>query len=126
MDEALNRKKEEKLRRELDDLEQEARLLREREDIKKREQEERDRLEKKENDGKERERIYLEGQQKQKEALEDEKAKSKKRFTTRKQTDNDFQKNSEILIETKRDEQPASMPSNYNPYNSQALDASQL
>ncbi len=42
MEEAQQRKKEDKLKRELEDLEQEARLLREREEIKRMEQDERE------------------------------------------------------------------------------------
>jgi hypothetical protein len=79
MEEAQQRKKEDKLKRELEDLEQEARLLREREEIKRMEQDERERLDKKTKDANERERIYLEGQLKQTQMLEDE--KSKKKFT---------------------------------------------
>ena len=82
MEEAQQRKKEEKLKRELEDLEQEARILREREEIKRMEQEERERLEKKAKDANERERIYLEGQLKQTQIIEDE--KTKKKFTFRK------------------------------------------
>ena len=43
MEDAMSRKREDKRRRELDDLEQEARLLREREELRRKEQEEKDR-----------------------------------------------------------------------------------
>ena len=82
MEEAQQRKKEAKLKRELEDQEQEARIVREREEIKRMEQEERERLDKKTRDANERERIYIEGQLKQTQLLDDEKMKTKRRLTS--------------------------------------------